>query len=33
MPVESYIRTDDRSPMTYLVKPMADYFNKAFRES
>jgi HlyD family secretion protein len=33
MPVESYIRTDDRSPMTYLVKPLADYFNKAFRES
>ncbi|UWQ90726.1 HlyD family type I secretion periplasmic adaptor subunit [Aliisedimentitalea scapharcae] len=33
MPVESFIRTDDRSPITYLVKPLADYFTKAFRES
>ena len=33
MPVEAFIRTDDRSPMEYLVKPLADYFAKAFRES
>lgn len=33
MPVEAYIRTNDRSPMAYLIKPMADYFSKAFRES
>ena len=33
MPVESYIRPADRSPLAYLVKPLADYFNKAFRES
>ncbi|NIZ61059.1 HlyD family type I secretion periplasmic adaptor subunit [Sedimentitalea sp. CY04] len=33
MPVESYIRTADHSPLTYLVKPLADYFFKAFRES
>ncbi|MEM8553756.1 MAG: HlyD family type I secretion periplasmic adaptor subunit [Pseudomonadota bacterium] len=33
MPVEAYLRTDDRSPLTYLVKPLSDYFNKAFRES
>ena len=33
MPVESYIRTRDRSPMAYLIKPLADYFNKAFRET
>lgn len=33
MPVETFIRTDDRSPMAYLVKPLADYFAKAFRES
>ncbi|MBY6056027.1 HlyD family type I secretion periplasmic adaptor subunit [Leisingera daeponensis] len=33
MPVESYIRTADRSPLAYLVKPLTDYFNKAFRES
>ncbi|WP_281826616.1 HlyD family type I secretion periplasmic adaptor subunit [Jannaschia rubra] len=32
MPVEAYLRTDDRSPMAYLVKPLADYFNRAFRE-
>ncbi|WP_095587323.1 HlyD family type I secretion periplasmic adaptor subunit [Actibacterium ureilyticum] len=33
MPVETYMRTNDRTPMGYLVKPLADYFNKAFRES
>ncbi|WP_223421030.1 HlyD family type I secretion periplasmic adaptor subunit [Tateyamaria pelophila] len=33
MPVEAYIRTTDRSPLAYLIKPMADYFNRAFRES
>lgn len=33
MPVETYIRTTDRTPMAYLVKPLADYFNRAFRES
>lgn len=32
MPVESYIRTQDRSPLSYLIKPLADYFVKAFRE-
>lgn len=33
MPVEAFIRTEDRSPLNYLIKPMADYFNRAFRES
>lgn len=33
MPVEAYIRTADRTPLAYLIKPLADYFNKAFRES
>ncbi len=33
MPVESFIRTDDRTPLAYLVKPLADYFIRAFRES
>ena len=33
MPVEAFIRTGDRSPMAYLIKPMADYFARAFRES
>ncbi len=33
MPVEAYIRTEDRTPLAYLVKPFTDYFNRAFRES
>tara|TARA_R110002094_G_scaffold157349_2_gene143733 strand:- start:1581 stop:2891 length:1311 start_codon:yes stop_codon:yes gene_type:complete len=33
MPVEAFIRTGYRSPMAYLIKPMADYFARAFRES
>ncbi|MGV6848417.1 MAG: HlyD family type I secretion periplasmic adaptor subunit [Marinibacterium sp.] len=33
MPVEAFIRTTDRSPLAYLVKPLADYFTKAFRET
>ncbi|WP_428926962.1 HlyD family type I secretion periplasmic adaptor subunit [Marinibacterium sp. SX1] len=33
MPVEAFIRTADRSPLAYLVKPLADYFTKAFRET
>lgn len=33
MPVEAFIRTGERSPMAYLVKPMADYFARALRES
>lgn len=33
MPVEAYIRTQDRTPMAYLLRPLTDYFNRAFRES
>jgi len=33
MPVEAFIRTDDRTPISYLTKPLTDYFNRAFRES
>lgn len=33
MPVESYIRTADRTPLSYLVQPFTDYFIRAFRES
>lgn len=33
MPVEAFIRTEDRSPLIYLVRPFLDYFNRAFRES
>ena len=32
MPVETFIQTTERSPLAYLVKPLADYFAKAFRE-
>lgn len=32
MPVEAFIRTADRTPIAYLVKPLSDYFTKAFRE-
>jgi len=32
MPVEAYLRTNDRTPLAYLVKPLSDFFNKAFRE-
>lgn len=31
MPAESFIRTADRTPMAYLIKPLSDYFAKAFR--
>ncbi|MHA1128788.1 MAG: HlyD family type I secretion periplasmic adaptor subunit [Alphaproteobacteria bacterium] len=33
MPVEAFLKTDERTPWQYLIKPLADYFNKAFRES
>jgi HlyD family secretion protein len=33
MPVEVFIRTGERTPLAYLVKPLAEYFNRAFRES
>lgn len=33
MPAEVYIQTGERSPMAYLLKPMTDYFNRAFREN
>lgn len=33
MPVEGYIRTEERTPLQFLTKPFTDYFNRAFRES
>lgn len=33
MPVEAFIKTNDRTPLAYLTKPFMDYFSKAFRES
>ena len=32
MPVEAFIRTEERTPLAYLTKPLTDYFIKAFRE-
>lgn len=31
MPVEAMIKTDDRTPLSYLTKPLTDYFARAFR--
>ena len=33
MPVQAYLRTGERSPADYLLKPLADYFSTAFREN
>ena len=32
MPVEAFIRTDDRTVVSYLMKPLNDQIRKAFRE-
>jgi HlyD family secretion protein len=32
MPVESFIKTDDRTVLSYLVKPLHDQIKRAFRE-
>jgi len=33
MPVEAFLATSQRSPLEFLLKPLSDYFAKAFRES
>ncbi len=33
MPVEAYIRTQDRTPLAYLLEPLSAYFARAFRET
>jgi len=33
MPVEAFIMTGARTPLSFLVKPLADYFERAFREA
>lgn len=33
MPVDAFIATGDRTPLQYLLKPLSDYFTKAFRET
>ncbi len=32
MPVEAYLRTGERSPLSYFVKPLTDYFERSLRE-
>lgn len=32
MPVETYLRTADRTPLSYLMKPLTDYFGRSMRE-
>lgn len=32
MPVEVYIQTGERTPISYMLKPITDYFNRALRE-
>ena len=32
MPVEACLRTGERSPLSYFVKPLADYFERSRRE-
>ena len=32
MPVEAHIRTGERSVMSYLVKPVTDFFYRSLRE-
>lgn len=31
MPVETFLRTAERSPLSYLMKPLTDYFKRALR--
>jgi HlyD family secretion protein len=33
MPVQAFIRTQDRTPLAYLLEPFTAYFSRAFRES
>ena len=32
MPAEVHIRTGERSPLSYLIKPLTDYFSRSLRE-
>ncbi|MCC6271446.1 MAG: HlyD family type I secretion periplasmic adaptor subunit [Microbacteriaceae bacterium] len=32
MPVEAFVQTGDRTVISYLMKPLTDHFNRAFRE-
>jgi HlyD family secretion protein len=32
MPVEAYLKTEDRTPLSYMTQPLTVYFQRAFRE-
>jgi HlyD family secretion protein len=32
MPLEAFVKTGDRTVMSYLMKPLSDQMNRAFRE-
>ncbi len=32
MPVEAFLKTEDRTPLSYLMQPLTNYFRRAFRE-
>jgi HlyD family type I secretion membrane fusion protein len=32
MPVETFLKTEERTPLSYLAQPLAAYFQRAFRE-
>ena len=32
MPVEVHLKTEERSPLGYLAKPLTDYFSRSLRE-
>jgi HlyD family secretion protein len=31
--VDAFLRTSDRTPLSYFLKPFTDYFRTAFRET
>jgi HlyD family secretion protein len=33
MPVETFTQTEERTALTYFTKPLADQFERAFREN
>ena len=33
MPVEAFLKTESRTPLSYLMQPLTSYFRRAFRES
>ena len=32
MPVDAFLKTEDRSPASYVIAPIANFFQRAFRD-